>query len=678
VRTGAALRVALFVTLLSATPPGVAAEPRVGPTIAELVEVADIEALAVSPDGSMVAFRVERASIQRNGYDLDWYVADLSTGAARRIGAGGEPIYNDGLIESERPIWSPDGRFIHYRALVDGAIGIWRAAADGSGARRVVAGDADVESLAPSDDGAALLYVTGPTRAEVARSERSEYDEGVLVDASVDPAQTLVRGGWVHGRLASQRLVGHWYLRDGLLWRAPRVRRRIDLRTMLEGPAEPLPPRTIAPMTVATGNAGLSATSPGGLVATARSENGQNRLEVRRGEGPRIECMAEACRGPRVVSLAWRGADELLFTTQDRHHRQRLNRWTPRTGRVRTLHAGTGLLSGGRSGALPCAITAASAVCVTASAVEPPRLERIDLDSGRRQALFDPNVAIRGRVAPRVEQLEWRLADGRLATGTLLLPPRPTAAPAPLFLTYYYCPGFLRGGTGDPFPLTALVDAGFIVVCANVVPFEEWGDGADRYRAALASVEALVDVLDRRGLIDRALIGMGGFSAGSEATMWIAMNSRLLAAAAIASPQYEPSAYWMSGVRGRDHPRVMREFMQAGAPDTDPDRWRTIAPALNTERISAPLLMQLPEQEMRAAMELYARLSNTTTPVEMYAFPDEAHVKFQPRHRFAIYRRHLDWFRYWLQGRVDPDPARADQYRRWDELRARRDGSAIE
>ncbi len=163
---------------------------------------------------------------------------------------------------------------------------------------------------------------------------------------------------------------------------------------------------------------------------------------------------------------------------------------------------------------------------------------------------------------------------------------------------------------------------------------------------------------------------------GSEATMWVAMNSKLLAAAAVVSAQYEPTDYWMEAMRGSHIPQEMKEFQQAGAPDQDPERWKLISPALNTDRIKAPLLMQMSEQEFRGGMELFSRLSNTTTPVEMYAFPDEAHIKLQPRHQFAIYRRNLDWFRYWLEDYVDPDPALSAQYRRWDLLRRRRQASA--
>lgn len=663
--------------LISPVSPGSARETG-GPTLAQLVEVADIESLAPSPDGRMVAFRVQRPSVLGNSYAIDWYVAELATGRSYRVGDGGAPIYNDGMIESEAPVWSPDGRFFHHRARVDGAIGIWRMAVDGSGNRLVVGGDADIESLSAAPDGGSLIYVTGPTREEILRAERREYDEGILVDETVDISQNIFRGAWVHGRLGSQRLIGRWYSRDGLLWRAPRTRHRLDMRS-LASTSQPEPPRAVEPLRAPTTPAGLSAMSANGDVATATGEETARTLSVRRGDGGIISCPAVACRDARIVALAWRPKhDAILFTILDPHFRQALYAWNLRAGHVRRLTAGDGLLNGGRHPYTPCAATAESLICIAAGATAPPQVERIDLDSGKRAILLDPNSALRARRTPRVEHLSWRLADGRLASGTIFFPSGRPGQRAPVFLTYYYCYGYLRGGVGDEFPLLSLVEAGFVVGCLNMVPFGTRVDGVDLYRAAQASVESLVDLLDRRGVIDPGQVGMGGFSAGSEAAMWVAMNTKLLAAASISSPPYEPSAYWMGAMRGRDNSRVMREFMQAGPPDEDEDRWRVFSPALNVARISTPLLMQYPAQEVRHAAELHARLSNTPTPVEMYAFPEEAHVKIQPRHRYSVHRRNLDWFRYWLQNYVDPDPARAEQYRRWDALRRRQKGSAAE
>ena len=654
------LRHALFAALLAASSTPALA----GATLPELVEVADIASLSASPSGQKVVFRVERASIERNSYDLEWYVADIATGTARRIADGGKPI--EGGIEPlsfETAAWSPDEQFVFYRAFVDGAIGIWRTAVDGSGSRPVVVTDADVENVTATADGAGLTYDLGPTREEIARAERREYDEGILVDRSVDINQNLYRGGWVNGRLSSQRLTGSWFSRAGLLWRAPRQRHRLDLVSLEAQSLEAVTPAE------AVASATTVLEEPGRPVVRMEQTSAGPALEVESGDGP-VTCRDIACK-ERISAMAWRPrTDELAFTTRDGHFRQTLHLWNVRSGTVRTVLRADGLIAGSRTHMRPCAFTHEAAVCVAAGAVSPPRLERIDLISGERTVLFDPNPALRQRDTPRVEQLTWTLEDGREATGTLLLPPD-IHGPAPLFVGYYICPGYLRAATGDEYPLPALVDAGFAVGCLNMVPDE--GNNIAYYRAGLASVKAFVNLLAARGLVDPARVGMGGLSFGSEATMWVAMHSDLLAAASVASPQATPSDYWSTDLPGRGYAEEVRRSFGVGNPDEDPEGWRVISPALNTERIKAPLLMQLPENEARTEIEILARLARTPTPVELYAFPDENHMKFQPRHRLATYRRSLDWFRYWLQDYVDPDDAKAAQYTRWDALRQRRD-----
>jgi dienelactone hydrolase len=659
-RLGRRLRHGLLAALLAASSvPALA-----GPILPDLVEVADIASLSASPSGQKAVFRVERASIERNSYDLEWYVADLATGAVRLIADGGAPI-EGGLepLSFETAVWSPDERFVFYRALVDGAIGIWRTAVDGSGSRPVVVADADVESVAVTADGAGLTYVLGPTREEIARAERREYDEGILVDGSVDLNQNLYRGGWVNGRLSSQRLTGQWFSRAGLLWRAPRQRHRLDLLSLEAQALESVTPTDAAP------SATTVLEEPGRPVVRMERTLEGTTMEVEGSDGP-VACDDAACKA-RISNMAWRpGAEELAFTTRDGHFRQTLHLWNVRSGTVRTVVQADGLIAGSRTHGRPCAFTREAAVCVAADAVSPPRLERIDLASGDRRVLFDPNPVLRQRKMPRVEQLTWTLEDGREATGTLLLPPD-LHGPAPLFVGYYICPGYLRAATGDEYPLPALVDAGFAVGCLNMVPGE--GNNIAYYRAALASVKAFVDLLSGRGLVDPARVGMGGLSFGSEATMWVAMHSDLLAAASVASPQSTPSDYWSNALPGRGYAEEVRKSYGVGNPDEDPEGWRAISPALNAERIKAPLLMQLPENEARSEIEILARLASTPTPVELYAFPDENHIKFQPRHRLATYRRSLDWFRYWLQDYVDPDSAKAAQYSRWNALRHRRD-----
>lgn len=638
------------------------------PSVADIVQVVEIGSLSASPDGTKVAFRTEQARLDRNSYLLTWHVAQLDSGAVAAVGAGGAPLYTDpGLIPSEPAVWAPDSRAFFYRALVDDAIGVWRAEVDGAPARLVFRDDADVESF--TADGPRARLVVGPSRDAVRAAEQQEYDDGILVDATVALNQNLVRSGLVNGRLATQRLRGQWFTRVGLLSDAPRHQRTLDLQSIVVGPPEPPPPPGPAlQLGVDPGISVRSAT--GALVRAVRVGNVTN-VEMSPAAGPTVRCAAPVCR-EHVVALAWRpGTGQVLLTVQDRHIGQSLHLWDPATGEVRTVASSEGYLSGAHDGQSPCAVTRVAAVCVSASAVSPPRLERIDLDTGARAVLFDPNASLRQERMPSVERLAWSTPEGDSFTGILLLPPEGPRTRLPLFVDYYQCGGFLSGGVGDELPFLPLAGAGMAVACINLPPYAGVEDFLGRYPQGLRAVRSLVAMLDARGVVDRARVGMAGLSFGSEVTMWTLLHSNLLAAAAMASTQIEPTYYWYNSVRGRPQPEVIRRFWGLPAPDESPAAWRRDTAAMNIDRIRVPLLMQLPEQEARNVIELYSKLSRSTIPTELYAFPDSAHIKVQPRQRLAAHQRYLDWFRYWLQNYTDPDPAKAEQYRRWNALAAR-------
>src|SRR5690348_9172914 len=135
-------------------------------SIRQLVEVADFGGLSVSPDGQLVAFRTERASIERNTYDTAWYVQPIDGASPpRRLGEGGAPLRDTGgLSVPEAAVWSPDGQWIFYRAVFDGRVEVWRAAVDGSRTEQVTHDPANVRTFSLSADGLVLKYNVGAAR----------------------------------------------------------------------------------------------------------------------------------------------------------------------------------------------------------------------------------------------------------------------------------------------------------------------------------------------------------------------------------------------------------------------------------------------------------------------------------------------------------------------------------
>src|SRR3546814_9643500 len=71
----------------------------------------------------------------------------------------------------------------------------------------------------------------------------------------------------------------------------------------------------------------------------------------------------------------------------------------------------------------------------------------------------------------RVQLLRWTDREGREFSGQYFPASRLGEAPPPLFVTYYRCLGFLRGGSGDEWPLATLQRDGVSALCINALPF---------------------------------------------------------------------------------------------------------------------------------------------------------------------------------------------------------------
>lgn len=660
--------------LLSAAWLGSAVAAGSGPTLEEIVEVTDLSSLALSPDGQMLAFRAETPSIAANRIDLAWHVVPTDGSAPpRRIADAGEGNRPDGTLYSEPPLWSRDGTAIYYRKVADGEVQVWRARIDGAGEDKATheAGNVTAFALAPTAD--RIVVAVGPARAEIARAEEDEYSDGIRIDARIDPARGLYRAARIDGRPASDRLRGGWFEYGGLLADRPLVYRSLALGEHNSVPATPSESALlVAPARPADVLADelVLAKSDGGpargtLVLAADGLTG--RLSVRRRSGATVLCNDPRCRRERMSTAAWLPrSDRIVFTTTGEATRQALHLWDIASGEVRSLAGGgRGRLNGGRDDLTGCALGERAAFCVAADADVPPHIVAIGYGPRSLRTLAAPNRALADRVATRFEVLSWRSPTRRRFTGRLLRP-EGSAGAAPLFVTYYVCDGYLRGGTGDEYPLRALAAHGIAALCIDRSPTVPGpGDQVEQYRIAADAVVSAVDLLAARGLVDRARVGMGGVSFGGEAALWIAVHQNLLAAAAIANSALTPTYYWFNAMPGRNVPAMLERVWGIGDPDRDRAGWAALSPALRASDIETPLLMQLPEREFRLNIELAARPAREGGAVDLWAFAGAPHIKYEPRQKLAVYRRNLDWFRYWLKGEIDPAPDKREQYALW-------------
>jgi dipeptidyl aminopeptidase/acylaminoacyl peptidase len=655
-----------------------------------LLEVTDLKNPVISPNGRYVAFRSERASVERNTYDTAWYVQALrGKSLPLRVASGGLPLreYNGGLELSLPATWSPDGRWIYYRALLNGRVSVWRAAADGSGANAVTSDPADVRDFVLSGDGKTLMYSVGATRKAVVAAEESEYDHGIRIDDTVNIAAGLFRSSKVDGRPTTQRLLGPWFSMGPLLAMVPDRWKVVDLATMttrnLPASERPLNSLTAADLLRDLPKAPTKiARNPGDgriamLLPGHRDKGSADSLYTdlvmlpNKDASNLIHCMAELCHHKHITNIQWRpGGDEVVFTVTHYDWAQSIYGWNVVTGAVRPIVLSNGLVSGSqRYWEIPCALSSTTLVCVAAEADHPPRLEAIDVQSGHRRILFAPNKGLDVDIAATVpaKLIRWKDAQGREFTGQFFEARELSAGhPAPLFVNFYDCYGFLRGGLGDEWPFATLAESGISALCINVIPGYRL-DAVARYDQGRTAVESVVKLLSAKGRIDRNRVGMGGLSYGSEVTLWTLTHSDVVTVASVSGVSVTPTLHVLNSLR-RAFRSQFRQEWQLGSLAETPKRWREISPAYQLDRIKVPVLFQLPEQEYRMTLEYSLPLVHRHQ-ADMYVFPDETHIKFQPQHKLAVYERNVDWFRFWLQGYEDRDPLNAEQYRIWRGMR---------
>ena len=656
-------------------------------SIRQLVEVADFGGVSISPDGRMAAFRTERASIKRNTYDTVWYVQPIDgTSPPRRLGEGGAPLRDSGgLSVSEAAVWSPDGRWIFYRAVFDGRVEVWRAAVDGSRTEPVTHDLANVRAFLLSADGSVLKYSVGATREAVVNAELAEYDHGIHIDRTVPLGDSLFRSGYQEGRLATQRLVDNELERFPLLSQVPVRWKAIDISTGVKKdlPSDEAPVKSLAPADLSPkfGKVSqLAENRSGGRVAILARLNQRDGVTERplselamlpkRNASQPVKCIAELCVNKPITDITWRPqSDEVIFTVTAPDNGQSIFRWNVVSGAVKpVVHSRGQVGGGGRWAPGPCGVSLDALVCVAADADRPPRLERIDLESGRRSVLFAPNETLAHDMAASVpvHPISWTDTKGTRFTGQFYPATAKGRNPPPLFIAYYRCSGFLRGGMGDEWPLAALAEDGIAALCINAAPVSD--AAVKRYEQGRMAVESAVDYLASRGDIDPARVGMGGLSFGAEVAMWAAMNSRVPRAISVSTPVTSPLARLMFSLWGDVYFSRLKRYWQLGSPEETPKRWRLLSPAYSIGRIKVPVLMQMSEREYSFSLDYTLPLIRAHR-ADVYVFPNEPHQKFQPQHKLAVYNRNLDWFRFWLQGYEDPDPAKRAQYAHWREMK---------
>lgn len=654
------------------TTPGTTATPRRPLTVDALVRLRDIGAngqvapgtcpFSLSPDGKAAAMQVRQADPDKNSYALAMVTVDVATGRTATVDQGGELIrltlalggtfpLETGIPLAITPIWSGDGRWFAFLKRVNGSTQVWRADRDGRAARQVTHEPGDIAAFALAG-GDRLAVVAGAASTGVATARLAE--------------EALT--GWRYDRRFSPTMT-----------RLPRAAKDqvpppvvVDLATGARRPATTSEAALASPPNTCP----VPPQGSPGFTAQLRPVAGSvvERELVVTDHGRPTTCPVAVCRGRMLGPWLAGDARTLLFAQRVGFGASEIALYRWRTGErapARLLRTGGELVN--------CSPAGAEAVCLLEEALRPRRLVAIGQHPGPPRTVFDPNPLWKTLALGRVLREHWTSADGAPVFGDVVLPLGfERGRRYPLVVVQYESRGFLRGGTGDEYPIQLLAANGFVVLslqrplppgvdnpAGDIVTLERrsLAGFADR-RRVLSAIERKVVDLVARGWVDPTRVGITGLSDGASTVQFAARNSRMFAAGIMSGCCWAPGQDALLGSIGAD------AYHLVGWPrlvDESRGFWR----AMSIERHGAafPILLQASDDEYLAAIPSFTALQQRGTPAELYVYPGEFHIKWQPAHRRAIYRRNLAWLRYWLQDVPPAEPDWLAQLSSWQRFR---------
>jgi len=546
---------------------------------------------------------------------------------------------------------------------------VWIAQTDASSSRILTHAATDVTDFAWSPDGKSIVFSSTAGLIEARKAIEVEglsgyhYDDRSVPDYGPTPL--------LSGRLPEQ----------------------YDIIALSGGPARPataserqalLPPIDYETTDRAVLKA--SGTNHHRAWTAPRDRNWTTTVDLWASDGakPAIRCDADACRGTPSHGLLglWWSADghKVYFMRQEGWDLEEttLYAWAPGSEPERIVKT-TDVVMG-------CQMVPAGLACVRESSTQPRQLVIINPENARSSPVFDPNPEFADVRLGTVQRLRFKNDAGMEAFGDLVLPPdyKPGVR-LPLVIVQYRSKGFLRGGTGDEYPIQLFAARGFAVLSfqkplavfevhpnpawktwqeAEVANQKNWSERRSKLSAILNGLKQAISL----GVVDPARVGISGLSDGSTTVRFGMINAPgIFAAAAVSGCCFDGRSMMIYG-----GPAVAKERANMGFPPVGEDMsaWKAHSLPYNAARIETPLLIQSVDHDYLYALETVAMLRQEKKPVDLFVFPDEYHVKWQPAHRLAAYDRGLDWFDFWLRNREDPDPEKRAQYSRWEAMRA--------
>jgi dipeptidyl aminopeptidase/acylaminoacyl peptidase len=304
----------------------------------------------------------------------------------------------------------------------------------------------------------------------------------------------------------------------------------------------------------------------------------------------------------------------------------------------------------------------------------PPALWATDQKTKRSKRIWDPNPQLAKLNLGEVTVFRWKDKAGYEWTGGLVKPPDYVLGKRyPLVIQTH---GFAErefmtdGNFTTASAARPLASTGIAVL--QMMDRDDDLSTADEASNRVLAFESAIDRLASDGLIDPDRVGITGFSRTCYHVESALINDPKRFAAASIADGVDMSYMQELMYRTLGVPLHEGEAIYGAKPFGEGLRqnWVQRAPGFHLDGIQAPLLIEaITPASILEEWEIYASLVAQGKAVDMIYFPDGQHVLQKPLERMASQQGNVDWFRFWLKGEEDSDPAKAEQYARWREMK---------
>jgi tetratricopeptide (TPR) repeat protein len=301
-------------------------------------------------------------------------------------------------------------------------------------------------------------------------------------------------------------------------------------------------------------------------------------------------------------------------------------------------------------------------------------------DGIREKAMSQPDPALKGVGIAQMKPFTFAMPDGSKLTAGLTLPLdfKPGSRLPLVIQNSAYKPDLFLPDGQVPTGLArqALVAKGFAVLDLGSLGTPLRTGPMTEGPAFVERVDTVVEALAKEGIVDPARVGLVGHSRAGWQVHYLATHAGnvKIAAAEIWDSTSMDYIDYLEAIGTSSEASYLRT--NGGPFWQNKENWLKHDVRFNADRAEAPMLFvgsiyagQVLETSARGlAKQTIAALQANRRPIE-YVFYRGAHTIRGASQRKAAMDLNVDWMNFWIQGKEDSDPSKAEQYKRWRMIR---------